>query len=214
MLLEGLNRAGPNPSRKAVKGALEGFKSLDLSGILDAMHRLTTKAGLSMSCPCSEKAAPSFVDVIRCQKVAIRSSVHGRAAQPGEIEQLRLHRLRLGRRGHKWGTCRKIHLLPDSEDKEVIRPAAASGCALNTKFRDGRSCWARTSDQRIRVCAGFPAPWTISSPSTRIASFARVPGARGMLIGLAPHILVSAPSCLPVFRPAFSKLGSGLPGQK
>jgi hypothetical protein len=38
-----------------------------------------------------------------------------------------------------------------------------------------------------------------------------VPGARGTLIGLAPHVLVSAPSRLPVLRPAFGGLGSRLP---
>ena len=60
---------------------------------------------------------------------------------------------------------------------------------------------------------GFPIPWTISPPSPQIALRVRVPGARGMLIGLAPHILVSAPSHLPILRSAFSELGSGLPGQ-
>jgi len=59
----------------------------------------------------------------------------------------------------------------------------------------------------------FPIPWTISSPSPRIAPFVRVPGAKWTLIGLAPHVLVSAPSHLPILRSAFSELGSGLPGQ-
>jgi len=39
-----------------------------------------------------------------------------------------------------------------------------------------------------------------------------VPGALGVLIGLAPHTLVSAPSRLPILRSAFGGLGSGLPG--
>jgi len=60
----------------------------------------------------------------------------------------------------------------------------------------------------------FLIPWTISSPSPRIPPLVRVPGAREMLIGLAPHILVSAPSHLPILRSAFSELGSGLPGQQ
>jgi hypothetical protein len=38
----------------------------------------------------------------------------------------------------------------------------------------------------------------------------RAPGARGTVIGLAPHVLVSAPSRLPTSRPAFGGLGSGL----
>jgi len=58
----------------------------------------------------------------------------------------------------------------------------------------------------------FLIPWTISPPSPRIAPRVRVPGALGVLIGLAPHTLVSAPSRLPVLRPAFGELGSGLPG--
>jgi hypothetical protein len=40
----------------------------------------------------------------------------------------------------------------------------------------------------------------------------RAPGARVALIGLAPHAIVSAPSRLPILRPAFGGLGSGLPG--
>ena len=60
----------------------------------------------------------------------------------------------------------------------------------------------------------FLIPWTISPPSPRIAWRVRVPGALGMLIGLAPHTLVSAPSRLPVLRPAFGELGSGLPGHR
>ena len=60
----------------------------------------------------------------------------------------------------------------------------------------------------------FLIPWTISPPALRLSSHVRVPGALGMLIGLAPHILVSAPSHLPILRSAFSELGSGLPGQQ
>jgi hypothetical protein len=59
---------------------------------------------------------------------------------------------------------------------------------------------------------GFPIPWTISPPSPQTAPRVRVPGALGVRIGLAPHTLVSAPSHLPVWRPAFGELGSGLPG--
>ena len=71
-------------------------------------------------------------------------------------------------------------------------------------------------NQRPKDSGLYRFPYSLDYLTTlaRISPFVRVPGARGMLIGLAPRTLVSAPSHLPILRSAFSELGSGLPGQQ
>ena len=66
---------------------------------------------------------------------------------------------------------------------------------------DGGPCWARTSNQRIQVCASFPAPRTISSPTASPVS--GVWRSWRLLRGLYP------PASLCTFRSCGSGLAQG-----